>query len=232
MASQRSAQVIPVPSLDQAAIGMITSVIANEYPRATPLGPWLKPSTIPTITNGVVAASHAKARPIRPVDRTNQESGFATANTNATGASNLKIGAASIHFAPSTMRTISSENRAQLMVTGTVRETSIRVASQERPGKALGIMLNPGKGRKGHVADRNIQLLHRQSDELEGPPIQSKRIRSPETTQEELLRVPRQEYDEAVTGGQSAKMQHRPDAGPAPRRTWEPREQQTMTRQQ
>ena len=65
-----------------------------------------------------------KARPIRPVDMTNQESGFATANTNATGASNLKIGAASIHFAPSTMRTISSANRAQLMVIGTVKDMS------------------------------------------------------------------------------------------------------------
>ena len=28
-----------VPSLDQAAIGATKSVIANEYPRATPLGP-------------------------------------------------------------------------------------------------------------------------------------------------------------------------------------------------
>src|SRR5215468_3717876 len=94
VASQRSAQVIPVPCLDQAAIGMTTSVIATEYPRATPLGPWLNPSTIPTITKGVVAAVILKDRPIRPVDTTNQESGLASANTSATGASNLKIGAA------------------------------------------------------------------------------------------------------------------------------------------
>ena len=124
MACQRSAQVIPVPSLDQAAIGMTTSVIASEYPRATPLGPWLRPSTIPTITNGVVAALMLKDRPIRPVDTTSQESGFATANTNATGANNLKIGVASIHFGPSTMRTISSANRAQLIVIGMVKEMS------------------------------------------------------------------------------------------------------------
>ena len=55
VASQRSAQVIPVPCLEQAAIGMMSSVIADEYPRATPLGPWLRPNTIPTITSGVVA---------------------------------------------------------------------------------------------------------------------------------------------------------------------------------
>ena len=35
---------------------MIRSVSADEYPRATPLGPWLRPNTIPTITSGVVAA--------------------------------------------------------------------------------------------------------------------------------------------------------------------------------
>src|SRR6266496_220652 len=124
VAFQRFAQVIPVPCLDQATIGITTAVIPSEYPRATPLGPWLSPSTIPTITKGVVAAVMLKDRLIRPVDTTNQESGLATANTNATGASNLKIGAASIHFAPSTMRTISSANSAQQMVIGMVNETT------------------------------------------------------------------------------------------------------------
>src|SRR2546421_7297771 len=73
VAPQRSAQVIPVPCLDQAAIGITSNVIADEYPRATPLGPWLKPSTIPTITSGVVAADRLKDRPTRPVDMSNQE---------------------------------------------------------------------------------------------------------------------------------------------------------------
>src|SRR2546422_1769567 len=36
MTLQRSAQVIPVPCLDQAAIGMTRSAIATEYPKATP----------------------------------------------------------------------------------------------------------------------------------------------------------------------------------------------------
>src|SRR4030095_1989434 len=89
-----------------------------------------------------------------------------------------------------------------------------RVASQEGPGKALGIMLNPRKRRKSHTAERNVQLFYRQGDELECAPIQSKRVRSPEATQEQLLSVPCQEYDDAVTRRQSAKMQHRPDAGP------------------
>ena len=103
LAPQRSAQVIPVPSLDQAAIGMIKRVIADEYPKATPVGPRLRPNTIPKITSGVVAAYRLKARPIRPVDKTSQESGLAIANTKATGESNLKIGAAAIHLGPSTM---------------------------------------------------------------------------------------------------------------------------------
>src|SRR4029077_1354487 len=124
VASQRSAQVIPVPCLDQAAIGITSNVIADEYPRATPLGPWLKPNTIPKITSGVVAVLILNALPIGPTDKTNQENGFATANTTATGASNLKIGAASIHFSPSTTRTISSANRAQLMVIGMVADMS------------------------------------------------------------------------------------------------------------
>jgi hypothetical protein len=55
---------------------------------------------------------------------TSHESGLATANTNATGASNLKIGVASIHFGPSTIRTISSANRAQVMVIGMVEDMS------------------------------------------------------------------------------------------------------------
>ena len=72
-------------------------------------------------------------------------------------------------------------------------------------------MLNSRKRREGDACDRSIQLLHRQSDKLERPPIQSKRVRSPKPTEEKLLRVPRQEYNETVTGGQSAKMQHRTD---------------------
>src|SRR5206468_12246518 len=79
---------------------------------------------IPRITSGVVAVLILNALPIRPVDMTNQENGLATANTTATGASNLKIGAASIHFAPSTTRTISSANRAQVMVIGIVADMS------------------------------------------------------------------------------------------------------------
>src|SRR5579859_686033 len=121
---QRSAQVTFVPCFDQAAIGMSRRIRADEYPRATPLGPWLKPNRIPAITTGAVATLMLKALTARPVDKTNQESGLATANTNATGASNLKIGAASIHFAPSTMRTISSANRAQVMLMGTVKDMS------------------------------------------------------------------------------------------------------------
>jgi hypothetical protein len=124
VAPQRSDQVIPVPSLDQAAMGMSRSVSADEYPKATPVGPWLNPITIPTITSGVVAALMLKALPTRPVAMTNHESGLATANTNDTGASNLKIGTAAIHLAPSTMRTISSANRAQVMEIGMVKDMS------------------------------------------------------------------------------------------------------------
>src|SRR6266513_3025792 len=124
VASQRSAQVIPVPCLDQAAIGMISSVIADEYPRATPLGPWLRPNTIPTITSGVVAVLILNALPARPVDMSSHERGLATAKTTATGASNLKIGVASIHFGPSTIRTISSANSAQVTAIGMVEDTS------------------------------------------------------------------------------------------------------------
>jgi len=103
---------------------MSRSVIADEYPRATPVGPWLKPSMIPIITNGVVAALMLKALPARPVDITSQDSGLATANTNATGASSLKIGAASVHFGPRTIRTISSANRAHVIVIGMVEDMS------------------------------------------------------------------------------------------------------------
>ena len=45
-----------------------------------------------------------------------------TANTSATEAINLKIGVASIHLPPSTMRTISSANRALVMVIGIVKD--------------------------------------------------------------------------------------------------------------
>ena len=124
VAAQRSAQLTAVPCLEKAAIGITRSASADEYPSATPLGPWLRPSMMPTITIGVVAMLMLKARPGRPVDMTNQESGLATAKTNATGASNLKIGAASIHFAPSTMPTISSAKRALVMVIGIVKEIS------------------------------------------------------------------------------------------------------------
>jgi hypothetical protein len=62
--SQRSAQAISVPCLDHAAIGMINSVSADEYPRAAPLGPWLRPNMIPTITNGVVAVLTLNGLPI------------------------------------------------------------------------------------------------------------------------------------------------------------------------
>src|SRR4029077_5862814 len=124
VAPQRSAQVIPVPYLDQAAIGMSTTISAVEYPRATPWGPRASPSAIPMMTSGVAATLMLKARPTRPVDMTNQESGLATANTSATGASNRKIGAASIHFAPSTMRTISSAKRALMMEIGMVKDIS------------------------------------------------------------------------------------------------------------
>src|SRR5262245_50656790 len=108
IALQRPAQVILVPRIDQAVIGMTRSAIAKEYPKATPLGPLLRPSTIPTITSGVVAAVMLKARLTRPVEMTNQESGLANANTKTVGASNLRTGAASAHLAPSTTRTISS----------------------------------------------------------------------------------------------------------------------------
>jgi hypothetical protein len=113
-----------VTCLDQAVIGMTTSAIANEYPKATPIGPWLSPSMIPTITTGVVAALIPKARLTWPVDKTNQERGLANANTKAVGASNRKIGAASIHLGPSTTRIISSANRGQLIAIGTVSDTS------------------------------------------------------------------------------------------------------------
>src|SRR5439155_10184256 len=83
-----------------------------------------------------------------------------------------------------------------------------REASEERPGKALGIMLNPRKSREGYARDRSVQLLYRQSDELKRPPIQSERVGSPKTTEEEFFRVPREVYDEAVTGGQSPKVEH------------------------
>src|SRR6516164_9048678 len=76
-------------------------------------------------------------------------------------------------------------------------------------------MLNARKCRKGHTAHRSVQLFYRQRHQLEGPSIESKRVRSPETTEQEFLRVPRKEYYEAVTGGQSSKMEHRQDAGPA-----------------
>src|SRR6266446_2024084 len=71
VAPQRSAQVIPVPCLDQAAIGMSTTISAVEYPRATPWGPRASPSAIPTMTSGVAAMLMLKARPTRPVDMTN-----------------------------------------------------------------------------------------------------------------------------------------------------------------
>src|SRR5208337_4491499 len=100
LAAQRPDQVIPVPCLDQAAIGMMMSTIAPEYPIATPNGPWLRPSTMPKITTGVAAAVMLTARPTRPVDITSQLSGFANANTSDVGASSLKIGATSIHFPP------------------------------------------------------------------------------------------------------------------------------------
>jgi hypothetical protein len=124
IAFQTPVLVIPVPCIDQAVIGMIRSAIANEYPKATPLGPLLRPNRIPTITSGVVAAVMLKARLTRPVEMTNKESGLANANTKPVGASNLKIGAASIHLEPSTTRTISSGNRTQLIVIGTVTDTS------------------------------------------------------------------------------------------------------------
>src|ERR1700679_3779145 len=95
---QRSNQVIPVPSLDQALIGIMISIIATEYPRATPVGPWLSPRRTPTITTGVVAAVMPTARPTRPVAIINQESGFANAKTKDVGASNWKIGTTSIHL--------------------------------------------------------------------------------------------------------------------------------------
>jgi hypothetical protein len=103
---------------------MTTSAIATEYPKATPMGPWLRPSTIPTITTGVVAALIYRARLTLPVDITNHESGLANANTTAVGASNRKIGAASIQLAPSTTRIISSANRGQLIAIGMVKDTS------------------------------------------------------------------------------------------------------------
>jgi hypothetical protein len=80
---------------------------------------------IPRIMSGAVAVLTAKARPIRPVDVINQESGLPIVKTTASGESALKIGAAAIHLGPSTMAIISSAKSAQTIATGTVKLISI-----------------------------------------------------------------------------------------------------------
>jgi hypothetical protein len=90
--------VIPVLCFDQAAIGMMISTIAAEYPNAKPVGLWLSPRTIPYEHQQGRRGRHADGAAACPACRHNQPgSGLANANGNDVGASNLKIGTTSSH---------------------------------------------------------------------------------------------------------------------------------------
>jgi hypothetical protein len=90
--------------------------------------------------------------------------------TTATGASNLKIGAAAIHLAPSIVLTISSANRAQ-MSNWNCETYKQGVGGEEGLGEAFRIMLDPRERRESHATDCTVQLLYWQSDELIRPSI-------------------------------------------------------------
>ena len=77
----------------------------------------------PDDNEGVVAVLILNALPALPVDMTSHRAGWHCEDQRY-GARSLKIGVASIHFGPSTIRTISSANSAQVRVIGMVEDTS------------------------------------------------------------------------------------------------------------
>jgi len=83
--------------------------------------------------------------------------------------------------------------------------------SEERFGETIGITLNPGNRREGHAGGRDSELVYRQNSERTAPSIQSDEcVRYPKTTWEnDIVKVPRHEADEVVTGDHPHKLKRR-----------------------
>ena len=202
------------------------SIIATEYPRATPVGPWLSPRRTPTITTGVVAAVMPTARPTRPVAIINQESGFANAKTKDVGASNWKIGTTSIHLSPSSTWIISSGKKRTRNCDRNGCRQEQRIAPEKGSRKASGVILDRGEARDGNDAEGRRELFDRQRGELKCPAVKPKRVGAPEAAQEDVLGVPRQVHEKTVTGRKPPEPKYRPDADSASRRPRRPRNRQ------